>query len=575
MSSSNKRIVAVTGATGQQGGSLVHALIQDGGFHIRAVTRDKNKEKAKELQEHGVEVIEADFNDKRSLVKAFSGAHAVFAMTNFWQPDVMSQPGKETEHGNNIADAAKEAGVEQFICSVLHDAEKISGGKLKVRHFTDKHHFEEHAASLKFKFFTPFYPACYFQNLNNFFPPEKLSDGSYVFRNTIKHDAQIPMFDVHDTGYLVLAALKDPERWNHRKIYGAAGYYTMKQVANCFGEAKGVNARHETISEQEARKNGASDETLETFAWFNWGYYNGEDISSAFHAYPGLTTLQEWCQREYGTEGEGSGMQGLEKTREGLQAREKGKHGREEKGKLGREEKGMKSREGQQSLESMQGQQGMQGIQSREGMQEQQGLQGLQGREGKQGLQGREGQQGLQGREGQQGLQGREGMQGQQGLQGQGMQGLQGREGQQGLQGREGMQGQGMQGLQGREGQGLQDREGMQGQQGLQGLQGREGQQGLQGREGIQGISEENLPSGQKQKQGQQQQQKQPMQEKNVQQQQPQEQQNIQQQKLQQGQGQGQGGQGLQKETEIHKSSQKQSSSEQQSFQQQQRSTRS
>ena len=53
---------------------------------------------------------------KNSLKEAFEGSYAVFGVTNFWET---ASKKTELEQGHNIADAAKEAGVEVFIWSSL------------------------------------------------------------------------------------------------------------------------------------------------------------------------------------------------------------------------------------------------------------------------------------------------------------------------------------------------------------------------------------------------------------------------------------------------------------------------
>jgi uncharacterized protein YbjT (DUF2867 family) len=81
-----KKIIAVVGATGAQGGGLVRAILADpaGPFTARALTRDAHSEQARELASHGVEVVEADFDDETSLRKAFDGAYGAYVVTNFW-----------------------------------------------------------------------------------------------------------------------------------------------------------------------------------------------------------------------------------------------------------------------------------------------------------------------------------------------------------------------------------------------------------------------------------------------------------------------------------------------------------
>ena len=116
----DKKIIAVLGSTGSQGGSLCRAILADsaGGFACRAVTRDTGKDKAKALATAGAEVVKADLDDIESLKKAFAGAHGVYAVTNFWEH---FSGAKEKAQAKNVADAAKAAGVKHVIWSTLED----------------------------------------------------------------------------------------------------------------------------------------------------------------------------------------------------------------------------------------------------------------------------------------------------------------------------------------------------------------------------------------------------------------------------------------------------------------------
>ena len=143
----DKKIIAVTGATGSQGGGLVRAILADpnGGFAARAITRDTNKDKAKALAAAGAEVVSADLDNVDSLKKAFAGAHAVFAVTNFWEH---FSGDKEIQQAKNIAEAAKAAGVKHVVWSTLEDTRKLMSpddtrmpilqGRFRVPHFDAK-----------------------------------------------------------------------------------------------------------------------------------------------------------------------------------------------------------------------------------------------------------------------------------------------------------------------------------------------------------------------------------------------------------------------------------------------------
>src|SRR5215213_8573108 len=143
----DKKIIAVTGSTGSQGGGLVRAILADasGGFAVRAITRDPNSDKAKALAAAGAEVVAGNLDDAASLQKAFAGAYGVYGVTNFWEH---FSGEKEIEQAKNIAEAAKAAGAKHVIWSTLEDTRKLMAaddkrmpmlqGKYRVPHFDAK-----------------------------------------------------------------------------------------------------------------------------------------------------------------------------------------------------------------------------------------------------------------------------------------------------------------------------------------------------------------------------------------------------------------------------------------------------
>jgi uncharacterized protein YbjT (DUF2867 family) len=120
---SGKKIIAVIGATGAQGGGLVRAICADphSEFAARAITRDANSAKARELAALGAEVVEANVDDVESLKRAFAGAYGAYCVTFFW--DHFS-PQKEYEEARAMAQAARAAGLKHVIWSTLEDTRK-------------------------------------------------------------------------------------------------------------------------------------------------------------------------------------------------------------------------------------------------------------------------------------------------------------------------------------------------------------------------------------------------------------------------------------------------------------------
>jgi uncharacterized protein YbjT (DUF2867 family) len=141
------KIIAVTGATGAQGGGMVRAILNHpgGGFAARAITRNASSDKAKALAQLGAEVVEANIDDAASLQRAFQGAYGAFCVTFFW--DHFSAE-REMEEVKRMAETAKSAGLKHVIWSTLEDTRKwiplsdnrmpTLKGKYKVPHFDGK-----------------------------------------------------------------------------------------------------------------------------------------------------------------------------------------------------------------------------------------------------------------------------------------------------------------------------------------------------------------------------------------------------------------------------------------------------
>lgn len=139
------KIIAVIGATGAQGGGVVRAILEDGEFAARVITRHPDSEKAAALRAQGAEVVSADIDDVESLVAAFDNAYGAFVVTNFWEH---FSPEKEKQQAHNLAIAAKRAHLKHVVWSTLEDTRKdvpLSDermptlmGNYKVPHFDAK-----------------------------------------------------------------------------------------------------------------------------------------------------------------------------------------------------------------------------------------------------------------------------------------------------------------------------------------------------------------------------------------------------------------------------------------------------
>jgi len=204
--SNTKKLIAVIGATGQQGGAVVRALQASGQFKVRALTRDPAKH-AKLADE----VVAADLNRPETLKAAFAGAHGVFLVTNAWEAGR-----EESRQALAAVNAAKDAGVQHFIWSTLPDVETISGGTVDVPHFTDKANVERVVREAGFAYHTFVIAPFYYQNLLGAMTPQKQADGTAGWALPLDPEKRvIHMGDIAEIGRIVVGAFAQPELAGH------------------------------------------------------------------------------------------------------------------------------------------------------------------------------------------------------------------------------------------------------------------------------------------------------------------------------------------------------------------------
>src|ERR1700674_1172934 len=166
MERTNKKVIAVVGATGQQGGAVVQAPQAGNQFKVRALTR--NPAKHRELAD---EVVQAALNHPETLTAAFEGAHGLFLVTYPW-----GEGSDEVEQATTAVRAAKDAGVKHFVWSTLPDVEGISGGKFHVPHFTGKAKIDRIVKEAGFPNHTFVIAPFYYQNVLGALAPQRQAD---------------------------------------------------------------------------------------------------------------------------------------------------------------------------------------------------------------------------------------------------------------------------------------------------------------------------------------------------------------------------------------------------------------
>jgi uncharacterized protein YbjT (DUF2867 family) len=203
MGSTDKKLIAVVGATGQQGGAVARALRVGNQFKARALTRNPAKH-----GEFADEVVVADLNRPETLKPAFAGAHGVFLVTNFQEHGA-----EELKQATAAVRAAKEAGVKHLVWSTLPDVEAISKGKLHVPHFTGKAKVDRVVKEARFENHTFVIAPFYYQNLVGPLAPQKQPDGSATWALPLDPTVRsIHMGDIAELGDVVAGAFAHPDQ---------------------------------------------------------------------------------------------------------------------------------------------------------------------------------------------------------------------------------------------------------------------------------------------------------------------------------------------------------------------------
>jgi uncharacterized protein YbjT (DUF2867 family) len=304
---SDKKIIAVLGATGAQGGGLVRAILKDktGGFSARAITRDPKSDKARALADAGAEVVAADVDDEASLRRAFEGASGAFCVTFFW---AHFSAEKELAHAGNMARAAKAAGVRHVIWSTLEDTRKFVPledtrmptlhGKYKVPHFDAKGEanqlFIEAGVPL-----TLLQTAFYWDNFIYFGSgPQKGPDGTYAITFPMG-DKKLPAIAVEDIGKCAYGVFKRGQELIGKTISIAGEALTGAEMARALSKALGIEVGYNDVPPEVYRSFGfpGADDLGNMFQFkrdFNDYYVGVRDVAFAKQLNPELQNFQAW-----------------------------------------------------------------------------------------------------------------------------------------------------------------------------------------------------------------------------------------------------------------------------------------
>lgn len=264
-----KQLIAVIGASGQQGRGVVEALVADGKYRVRAITRNPEQYRGP-----ADEVVFADLNRPESLDAAFRDAYGVFAVTNAWQPGT-----DESAQCRAMIAAAKEQAVQHFVWSTLPNVEKISGGRFDVPHFTNKARMDAEVTAAGFRFHSFVVAAFYYQNFLQGLSPAPQADGSKGWMLPISPEADIAMADIGELGRLVAGVFNHPEQAGHGLYLPHVGSTLSFNaiVKELKGQGKAVGFTQVPMGLFAGTFPG-SHELAQMLAWFEThGYFGHED----------------------------------------------------------------------------------------------------------------------------------------------------------------------------------------------------------------------------------------------------------------------------------------------------------
>lgn len=304
---SEKKVIAVTGATGAQGGGLVRAILADpdGGFAVRALTRDANSEAAKQLSAAGAEVVAADLDDEASIERAFAGAYGAFCVTFFW---AHFSPEKELAQAGAMARAARKTGLKHVIWSTLEDSRRwvpVSDDRMptlmekyKVPHFDAKGEADQIFRDLGLPV-TFLLTSFYWDNFIYFGSgPQKGPDGKYALTLPMG-DKKLPGIAAEDIGRCAYGIFQRGEELIGKTVGIAGEHLTGAEMASKLSKALGLEVAYNAVEPAVYRSFGfpGADDLGNMFQLkrdFNEQFCAPRDPAIARALNPAMQDLDAW-----------------------------------------------------------------------------------------------------------------------------------------------------------------------------------------------------------------------------------------------------------------------------------------
>lgn len=310
MTSKNKKVIAVLGATGAQGGGLVQAILDQPseGFAVRAITRDPTSSSARALAEQGAEVVAADLEHEESIVEALRGAYGAFFVTFFWHH---FSPLKEQQQARMLARAAKETNLQHVIWSTLEDSREFVPlndnrmptlqGMWKVPHYDSKgsidHVFTDMSLPVTF-----LRTSFYWDNLYNLGMGPTPGVGNEYELTFPMGDKYIPGIANEDIGKCAFGIFKKGKPYIGKYVGIVGENLSGYEMAETLSKGLGINVKYHAVSPERYRGFGfpGADDIGNMFQFwhdFNDEYMANRSQELSRELNPSLMTFEQWLAK--------------------------------------------------------------------------------------------------------------------------------------------------------------------------------------------------------------------------------------------------------------------------------------
>ena len=306
---SEPKIIAVVGATGNQGGGLVRAIqaAGDGGLVARALTRNPDSDAARALAAGGVEVVRADIEDAAALDRAFDGAWAAYLVTNFWEH---FSPEKEIAQARGMADAAKRAGLEHVVWSTLEDTRNwvpLDDDRMptlmeryKVPHFDAKGEVDAYFAEIGVPT-TCLITSYYWDNLIGLGMGPQADAQGRLMLNLPMADKKLSGIAVEDIGRCAFGIFRQSPEWIGKTVGIAGSHLTGDEMAATLSRVLGREIHYNAVPFDVYRGLGfpGAEDLGNMFQFkveFNDYFCGARSVAVSRRLNPQLQTFEQWAQ---------------------------------------------------------------------------------------------------------------------------------------------------------------------------------------------------------------------------------------------------------------------------------------